>query len=363
MIKIYKYLFLLCIGFQAFAYDEKPELYVYTWFEFLPSHVIKQFRQETGIEVVVDYYESNQILEAQLLTKNAGYDLVFPSAWPYLERQIQNNLYRKLDKTKLPNFKHLDPMIMNILVKADPNNEHAIPYFWGVTGIGYNIEAVKKIMPDVQIESWAVFFDPKIVSKFAQCGVYLVDEPVDVFSAALVYLGLPPGSDKPQDINRAIETIMKVRPYIRRFDTSRAISDLANGEACLIQNWSGDIAVASRRARDAKSGVEVGFAVPKEGTSIWIDVVAMPIDAPHPNNAHRFLNFLMRPDVIASITNEIEFANANLSAKKHLRQEILNDPAVYPGRKIVEKTYISTVTSRAHEKLLNRSMMKIKTGV
>lgn len=352
-------LFLLVVG-CADAQSEDKKLYIYTWADFVPKSVVQQFSRETGIEVSIDYYESNQMLEAQLLTRNAGYDLVFPSAWPYLERQIKNGLHLRLDKSKLPNIRHLDSQILKILSKGDPGNNYAIPYFWGVTGIGYNVDMVRQVLPDVPVDSWATLFDPEVVGKLAKCGVYLLDEPVDVFSAALTYLKLQPNSDDPKDIQQAFTAISKIKPYIRRFDTNRAVSDLANGEVCMIQNWSGDVAIARRRAREAKNGVQIAFAVPREGTSIWIDVVAIPADASHPDNAHKFLNFLMRPQIMAQITNEIEYANANSGSNKYVKKSIYNDPIVYPPRTLLKKAYVSTVSSRAHERLLTRSLLQLK---
>lgn len=359
----------LCLSAGAFeAYggckqgDEKKVLNIYTFFEFLPTAIVKKFADETGICVNLDYYESNLILEAKLLTGNSSYDLVFPTASPYLMRQVKLGIYRPLDKQKLSNYKHLDPVILKYLEKADPGNRYAMPYLWGVTGIGYNIKQIKSIMLDAPVNSWAILFDPQVVSKFSKCGVYLIDDEIDLFSAALIYLGLNPYSEKPEDIKKAFEVLLKVRPYIRRFDTYRAISDLANNEACLIFNWSADVAVARQRAQEAGRGVEIGFSVPKEGSMMWFDTAAIPVDAPHPDNAHRFLNFLMRPDIAAQLTNTILFANANKDAFPLVREEIRNDPVIYAPLEKLGKLHAGAMVTRAHERQLTRGLMRLKTG-
>lgn len=339
---------------------EEKKLYIYTWYEFLPQSAVEKFEKETGIKVVLDYYDSNETLEAQLLTKNSGYDIVFPTAWPYLARQIKSGLYQELDKSKLTNLSHLDKDILELLEKADPGLKYAVPYFWGLTGIGYNIDEIQKIMPDAPVDSWAILFDPKLVSKFSACGVYLLDDALDVFSAALVYLGLPSDSNNPDHLKQAYDLLLTIRPYIRRFDTYRAMTDLANGEACVAQNWSGDIAISRQRAREAQKGVRIGFAIPKEGTAFWVDSMVIPIDAPNPENAHKFINFILRPEVIADITNELEYANANIDSLPYVDEKLKHDSVVYPPKKYLKSAYTSTAQSREHERRLNRLMMQLK---
>jgi putrescine transport system substrate-binding protein len=341
---------------------EEKILNIYTWVEFLPPSILKKFTDQTGIRVSIDFYESNQILEAKLLTGNSNYDVVFPTASPYLARQVQLGIYRRLERAKLANYNNLDPVILKFLENADPGNQHALPFFWGITGIGYNIKQVKSIMPNPPLDSWAILFDPQIVAMFSKCGVYLIDDEIDLYSAALIYLGLNPYSDKPADLQKAFELLLKVRPYIRRFDTYRAISDLANNEACLIYNWSADVAIARQRAREAGRGVEIGFAIPKEGTFLWVDTVAIPVDAPHPGNAHIFLNFLMQPEIIAELTNKILFANANKASRPFVKGEILNDPVIYPPLEKIKHLYMGAMITREHERQLTRGLTRLKTG-
>lgn len=338
---------------------EKKVLHIYTWFDFLPRKTADQFEQETGIKVIIDHYDNNQTLEANLLTKTSGYDLVFPTAWPYLFRQIKKDLYRPLEKAKLPNWRHLDKDILAKLEKADPGNQFAIPYFWGLTGIGYNKKMAESIMPNAPVNSWAILFDPAIVSKFASCGVYLLDDSTDVFSAALVYLGHKPYSRDPEHLTQAYDMLVKIRPYIKRFDSYRAMSDLANGEACIAQNWSGDIAISRARAWEARKGIDIGFGIPKEGTSFWMDVVAIPIDAPHPDNAHQFLNFIMRPEIMADITNEMLYANGNSGSLPLVRDDLKNDPAIYPPKDQVASAYVDEAYDPEFQREMNRLLMKL----
>lgn len=347
---------------QSKPASEEKILNIYTWVEFLPPSILKKFTDQTGIRVAIDFYESNQILEAKLLTGNSNYDVVFPTASPYLARQVQLGIYRPLQREKLPNYKFLDPVILKFLKVVDPGNQFALPFFWGVTGIGYNIKHVNTIMPDAVVDSWGILFDPQIVAKFAKCGVYLIDDEIDLFSAALLYLGLDPYSDQPSDLKKAFELLLKVRPFIRRFDTYRAISDLANNEACLIYNWSADVAIARQRARDAGRGVKIGFAIPKEGTFIWVDTVAIPVDAPHPENAHIFLNFLMQPEIIAELTNKILFANANKASRSFVKPELLEDPVIYPPLKKIKHLYMGKMITREHERQLTRGLTRLKSG-
>ncbi|MGB0935670.1 MAG: extracellular solute-binding protein [Alphaproteobacteria bacterium] len=337
------------------------ELYIYIWYDFIPDFVIEEFEQEFGKKVYVDFYDSNQSLEAQLLTKKSGYDLVFPSAFPYFARQIKRGLYLPLDRSKLPNLKHMDPDILEVMSQADPDNQYGLPYFWGVTGIGYNIDMVKRLVPNAPLDSWAMLYDPDIVSKLAPCGVYFLDEASDLFTTALIYMGKDPHNHTEQDIAEAFELLRKVRPFATRFDVHQAPSSLANGEVCVAQNWSGDIARGRQSAIEAGTGNNIGFIMPKEGVPIWIDVVAIPRDARHPDTAHLFLNFLMRPDIMARITNETEFATANLAAMSLIEEDIRNNEIVYPPKDVLDRAFVSTVKSREQERKLNRMILKLKT--
>ena len=336
---------------------EENSLFIYVWYNFLPDTIIKKFEKETGIKVTVDVYESNQILEARVLTKNSGYDIVFPSAWPYLARQLKKGLYQPLDKTKLSNYKNLDTQVLEYLNRVDKGNTYAVPIFWGLTGLGYNVDVINKLAPNAPIDSWAMVFDEDIVKKLGTCGVYLIEESTDLFSTALAYLGLNPSSKNPEDIEAAYKLIEKVRPYIKRFDNSRILNDLATGEACIAQGWSADIAIAKARAKEA-GNITIEYSVPKEGTPIWVDSAVIPIDATHPDNAHKFIDFLLRPEIIAEIANELEHTPANSAALPYL------DPNVkegYPKPEYLKQAFISTIDSIEHERALNRLVLKLKT--
>ncbi|MEN8236425.1 MAG: extracellular solute-binding protein [Pseudomonadota bacterium] len=336
---------------------------IYAWYEFIPKEILQKFEQETGIKVHIDYYDSNQTLETNLLTRTTGYDVVFPSAFPYMERQVKNGLYQKLDKNKLPNLKYLDPDILKFLESADPGHNFTLPYFWGITGIAYNIEQVQQIMPQAPVDSWAMLFDPKVVQRFAPHGVYLLDETIEVFASTLTYLKLSPVSKNASDWQAAFKALQKIRPYIRRFDSLRGHQDLVNGEVALIQSWSGDIALARQYARAAGRKIQIAFSVPKEGSSISIEVMAIPKNAPNLDNAHTFINFLMRPDIIAIATNELGYSNANLASLPFLNEELRNDPLIVPDKQVLKRLYVSTFVSRAQEQQTNRMMMRLKANL
>lgn len=356
---------LLCLyiltSFPCSAAEEK-RLNIYIWFDVIPQSVIKTFEEETGIKVILDFYDSNQTLEAQLLTKNTGYDLVSPSAWPFMARQAQKGLFQVLDKSKLSNWSHLNAELLTFLAEVDPGNQYAVPLHWGVTGIGYNRAEVKKLLPHADLDSWSLIFDPKNAKALSHCGLYILDEASDVFSSALAYLGLPPDSKDANDLKKAYELLSKVRPYVRRFETYKAMSDLANGEACVAQNWSGDVAVSRQRAIESKNGVDIDYIIPKEGTALWIDTLAIPADAPHPENAHLFINFLMRPQIAAMITNEMLFTSANKDAFAYIKEDIRNNPIIYPPDDILKRAYVGRSPQLEHERTLNRLMMNLKLG-
>lgn len=348
-----------CFG-TLYAKTPSQHVNIYAWYEFIPKGILQKFEAETGIKVHIDYHDSDQTLETNLLTRNTGYDVVFPSAFPYMARQVKYGLYQKLDKEKLPNIKHMDQDILKFLESADPGHNFALPYLWGITGIAYNTERVKKIMPDAPVDSWAMLFDPKVIQKFAPFGVYFLDETVEVFMAALVYLGLDPADVSKKDRLAAFEALKKIRPYIRRFDSLRGHQDLINGEVILIQSWSGDIALARQYAHAAGRKVQIAFSVPKEGSSIFINVMAIPKNAPNLDNAHAFINFLMRPDIIAIATNELGYSNANKDALPFLDEEMRNDPLIVPDKQVLERLTVSTFASRTQEQQTNRLMMRLK---
>jgi putrescine transport system substrate-binding protein len=353
-----KHVLALAVGMSvlaapAFA-QEEPVLNIYNWSDYIAEDTIPNFEQQTGIKVNYDVFDSNEVLEAKLLTGNSGYDIVVPTN-NFLERQIQAGIYMPLDKSKLPNLKNMDPTIMKTLSISDAGNEHAIPYMWGTTGFGYSAKAIAERMPDAPTDSWDMIFNPDVVSKFADCGVTMLDAPSEVMSAALHYLGIDPLSEDPGDLQKATDLVMKVRPYIRYFHSSQYISDLANGDICLSLGWSGDVFIAQSRAADADNGVDVQYVIPKEGAQVWIDNMAIPKDAPHPDNAYKFLNYIMEPAVVAAISDYVYYANGNAASFPLIDKAITSDPAIYPPDDVKAKLYAIKAHSPSYDRLLTRA--------
>lgn len=341
---------------------EEKVLNVYNWSDYIAEDTIEGFQSETGIEVNYDVFDSNEVLEAKLLAGNTGYDVVVPSG-AFLERQIQAGVFQALDKSKLPNYANLDKDILERVAAHDPGNKYAIPYMWGTTGIGYNVNMVEeRLGADAPTDSWDLIFKPEVVSKLADCGVTLLDAPSEVIEIAMNYLGLDPNSENSEDLQKAEDLVMQIRPHIKYFHSSQNINDLANGDICVAMGWSGDMFIAADRAAEADQGVEIEYVIPKEGTVIWFDLMAIPADAPHPENAHAFLNYIMRPEVTAAITNYVWYANANDASRELVDQEILENPAIYPPPEVKAHLFPDIAESPQVTRLRTRAWTRIKTG-
>lgn len=341
--------------------QEEPVLNVYNWSDYIAEDTLDKFTAATGIEVNYDVFDTNEILEAKLLTGNSGYDLVVPSA-SFLERQIQAGLFMPLDTSKLPNLSNMDTDIMGQVEVNDPGNEHAVVYMWGTTGFGYNAGMIEERMPDAPVDSWDMIFDPEVASKFADCGISLLDAPQEVIPAAMRYLGLDPLSQEQADLDAAEELIMSIRPYIRYFHSSQYISDLANGDVCISHGYSGDILQARDRADEADQGVEVVYTIPEEGAVVWFDMMAIPADAPHPENALAFINFVMDPQIAADISNYVWYANANAASFDMIDEEVTSDPGIYPTEATKANLFATRAYPARFERNLNRAWTRIKTG-
>ena len=340
---------------------EEKILNVYNWSDYIDPAVIEQFTRETGIEVRYDVFDSNEVLETKLLTGNSGYDVVVPSAY-FLERQIQAGVFRKLDRSKLPNLANLDPDLVQRAARHDPGSEHAVVYMWGTTGIGYDAAKVAKLMPGAPVDSWSLVFDPAVVSKFKDCGVSVLDDPTDMVGTVLLWLGKDPNSQSAEDLALAEEKLMAIRPYIRTIHSSQYIEDLANGEICIAVGYSGDMLQARDRAAEAGKPVDVRYSIPKEGALLWFDTLAIPADAKHPGNAHAFIDFLMRPDVAAANSDFVNYANANAAATPLVNEALRNDPAVYPTAEVKARLQPNLTKSEEFTRLLNRSWTRFMTG-
>ncbi len=338
------------------------EVHVYNWSDYIEPSLLKKFEKETGIKVVYDTFDSNEVLETKLLAGQTGYDVVVPSG-TFLARQIKAGVFMKLDKSKLPNLKNVWPQIARQLERYDPGNQYAVNYMWGTTGIGYNVDKVKEVLgPDAPVNSWSLVFDPENMKKLQKCGVHFLDAPAEVIPAALNYIGEDPDSKDPAVIKKAQPVLEAVRPYVRKFHSSEYINALANGEICVAIGWSGDVLMARDRAAEADNGVRVEYSIPKEGAVLWFDNMAIPADAPNPDAAHKFINFMLDAKNAAAATNYVFYANGNLASQKYIDKEVLDDPAIYPDAETVKKLYITTPYPPRIQKLVTRMWTRIKTG-
>jgi len=334
---------------------------VYNWSDYIDESILSDFTKETGIKVVYDVFDSNEVLETKLLAGGTGYDVVVPTG-PFLSRQITAGVFQKLDKSKLPNLKNVWPEIAKRTAIYDPGNEYSINYMWGTTAIGYNVGKIKERMADAPLDSWDLFFKPEILSKFKDCGIHVLDAPDDVLPAVLNYLGLDPNSAKPEDLEKVEALMTKIRPFIQKFHSSEYINALANGDICLAIGYSGDILQARDRAEEAKNGQEIAFSLPKEGAQMWFDQMAIPADAPHVEEAHAFLNYLLKPEVIAKASNYVNYANGNLASQEFLDDSVKNDKSIYPDADTLGRLFVKTAYDAKSQRLVTRAWTKIVTG-
>jgi len=340
---------------------QEKVLNVYNWSDYIDPTVLGEFTKKTGIKVNYDVFDSNPVLETKMLTGHTNYDIVVPSA-PFLQRQISAGVFQKLDKSKLPNLKNLDPEMMKRIAVYDPDNEHSVPYMWVTSGPGYNVAKIKERLPDAPVDSLRMIYDPKVVAKFQDCGVSMLDEASEVVGSVLIYLGKNPRSNSPEDLQAAENTLMSIRPFLRYIHSSRYIDDLANGETCLALGWSGDIKQARDRAREAGKGIEIDYRIPKEGTIMNFDMLAVPADAPHPQNAFEFINFLLEPEVAAKNSDLVKYANVNTASTPLLKEAVRNDPNIYPPADILAKLVPEPPRTSEYNRLLTRMWTRFKTG-
>ena len=343
------------------AFAQGTVVNVYNWSDYIDEEILAEFEAETGIKVVYDVFDSNDILETKLLAGSSGYDVVVPSGG-FLQRQIQAGVFQKLDNGKLSNLGNMWDAIAERTAQYDPGNEYSVNYMWGTTGIGYNVDAVKARLGIDAIDSWSVIFDPDKISKFTDCGVHVLDASDEMIPAALNYLGHDPNSKDKALIEEAGALLEKIRPHVTSFNSSAYINALADGDACLATGWSGDVLQARDRAVEADNNVNVEYAIPVEGALMWFDQLAIPADAPHPENAHIFIDYLMRPEVIAKASNYVYFANGNLASQPMLEEDVIGDPAIYPTAESVEHLYVVTPYGPGVQRVVTRLWTRIKTG-
>jgi len=349
----------LMLATPALAQDNVVN--VYNWSDYIAEDTVAKFEAETGIKVNYDVFDSNELVEAKLLAGNSGYDVVVPSGF-FLERQVAAGLFMPLDKAKIPNLVNMDPDVMAQTAAHDPDNAHSVDYMWGTTAIGYNVGKLKERLGDVPVDTWDIVFKPENLAKLADCGVTLLDAPAEIMATALNYLGLDPNSESAEDLAKAKDLLMSIRPHIRYFNSSQYIDDLGNGEVCLSIGYSGDVFIAQAAASEAGQGVEIAYVIPKEGALKWFDLFAVPADAPHADNAHKFIDFMLRPDIAAANTNYVFYASGNKAALDLIDPEVKNDPAIYPPAEINAKLFPLKAHTPDYDEVLTETWQAIKSG-
>ncbi|WP_462382976.1 polyamine ABC transporter substrate-binding protein [Pseudomonas sp. Marseille-QA0892] len=354
---------LLGLGVLSATSASAAEVRVFNWSDYVTPQTLSDFSKDSGIKLIYDVFDANETLEAKLLTGNSGYDVVVPSNM-FLAKQIQAGVFQKLDRTKLPNFKHLDPQLMKLLESNDPGNEHAIPYMYGTVLIGFNPDKVKAALgEDAPVDSWDLIFKPENIEKLKSCGVAMLDSPADILPIALHYLGLPPNSTKPSDYDKATELMLKIRPNIAYFHSSRYMNDIANGDICVAIGYSGSFFQFGNRAKEAGNGVVVDWRQPKEGAQIWFDLLAIPADAKNVDEAHAFINYLLDPKVIAQNSDFLGYPNPNKDATPLVSAEIRDNPNLTPTEASKQTLYTLEVLPPAAERARTRAWTKIKSGL
>jgi putrescine transport system substrate-binding protein len=336
-------------------------LNLYIWSDYLAANTLPDFEKQTGIKVHVAYFDTNETLETKLLAGSSGFDIVVPTA-SYFERQIKAGVYLPLDKSKLPGLRYMDGLLMSKVALHDPGNAHGVIYMWGTNGIGYNEKMIKALLPNAPLDSWRMVFDPAVASKVSKCGISVLDSPAEMMRAVYSYLGKDPNSQSADDLVKAEAVLAKIRPYIRNINSSEYIEALANGDICLAVGYNGDVLQARDRAREASKGVEIKYAVPKEGSILWFDMLAIPKDAPNPESAYAFINYVLTPRVIADISNFKRYANADAQAQSLLEPAVRDDPGIYPPVAQREKLAVQLADSADQTRAITRVWQKFKTG-
>src|SRR5579862_47335 len=340
---------------------EEKVLNIYNRSDYIAPDILPAFEKEYGIKVHYDVFDANTVLQTKLLTGNTGYDIVVPSS-SFMALQVKAGVFRKLDKTQLPNLRYVDPDLARRMDPLDPGMEHGVIYFWGTGGIGYNVDKIKAAMPNAPVDSLAMLYDPQVVSRFKDCGVTIGDEPTEIVSTVLLYLGRDPLSEKPEDLAAAEKVLMAIRPNIRYVDNFKYTEDLANGETCLAFGWNGDVLNAAARAREAKRGNTIKYSIPKEGAVLFFDLMAVPADAPHPHNAYLFINYMMRPEVSARNSSAVHFATSNAAAYPLVDPAVYGDPGIYPSPEVRQRLIPDVPHSAAYSRLLTRVWTRFKSG-
>ncbi|VVP08181.1 Spermidine-binding periplasmic protein SpuE [Pseudomonas fluorescens] len=346
----------MAVGVQAAG-----TVHIYNWSDYIGETTLVDFQKETGIKPVYDVFDSNETLEGKLLAGRTGYDVVVPSNH-FLGKQIKAGAFQKLDKKQLTNYSNLDPVLLKRLEENDPGNQYAVPYLWGTNGIGYNVDKVKAVLGLDKIDSWDVVFEPQNIKKLHSCGVAFLDSADEMMPTVLNYMGLNANSTNPEDYKKAEAKLLAVRPYVTYFHSSKYIADLANGDICVAIGFSGDMIQAKARAAEAGKGMNIAYSIPKEGGALWFDMLAIPKDAANVKEAHAFINYLLKPEVIAQVSDYVGYANPNPGSDTLMEQSIRTDESVYPPQAVLDKTYVSIELPAKIQRLMTRSWTKVKSG-
>ena len=346
---------------MAVSVQAAGTVHIYNWSDYIGETTLADFQKETGIKPVYDVFDSNETLEGKLLAGRTGYDVVVPSNH-FLGKQIKAGAFQKLDKSKLPNYSNLDPVLLKRLEQNDPGNLYAVPYLWGTNGIGYNVDKIKAVLGVDKIDSWSAVFEPENIKKLHSCGVAFLDSADEMMPTVLNYMGLNANSTNPEDYKKAEAKLLAVRPYVTYFHSSKYIADLANGDICIAIGFSGDMFQAKARAEEAGKGVNVAYTIPKEGGALWFDMLAIPKDSANVKEAHAFINYLLKPEVIAQVSDSVGYANPNPGSDKLMEQSIRTDESVYPPQAVLDKTYVSIELPPNIQRLMTRSWTKVKSG-
>ena len=344
------------------ALAQEKVVNVYNWSDYIDESVLKDFEKETGIRVQYDVFDSNELLETKMLAGGSGYDVVVPTG-TFLSRQIKAGVFQKLDQDKLSNAGNQWDTVKQRTAAYDPENAYTVNYMWGTTGIGYNKEKVEEILgEDAPVDSLSLIFDPKNAEKLAECGIHILDAPTELIPASLKYIGEDPNSKDPEVLKKAEGVMMAIRPHVKKFHSSEYINALANGDICVAFGWSGDVLQARDRAKEAKSGNTIVYEIPKEGALMWFDQMAIPADAPNPDYAHQFIDFMLKGENAAKASNFVNYANGNLAAQEFLNKSVIDDPAIYPDEKTMENLYSVTAYPPKVNRMVTRMWTRIKTG-
>lgn len=349
------------LSLSVSAVASADTVHVYNWSDYIGEQTLDDFREQHGIRVVYDVFDSNETLEGKLLAGRSGYDVVVPSDH-FLARQVQAGVFQKLDRSKLPNWGNLEEHLMKQIAVNDPGNQYAVPYLWGTNGIGYNVDKVKEVLGVDVIDSWAVLFEPENMEKLSTCGVAFLDAADEMLPAALNYMGLDPNSTNAKDYDAVVEKLSKIRPYVTYFHSSKYVTDLANGDICVAAGFSGDVLQAADRAEEAGNGVNIAYSIPQEGGNLWFDVLAIPADAGNVDEAHAFINYLLEPEVIAGISDYVGYANPNKYADELMDEEVRNDPGVYPAQEVLDNLFISKPLPASAQRVKTRAWTRFKSG-